>query len=309
MDIKMDEIEEATRNFNEQFVIGRGGFGTVYKVMLKRIATTVAVKVLQQLSSHRKEFEHLLRYRHENIIPLYGFSMDEERFCLIYQYMPNGSLEDRLARKYDSVPLTWEQRHNILLGTARGLQFIHSAMDKPLLHGDIKSANVLLDKHFEAKIGDFGLAKVANSGGNFKYTHVSEVDPNAKVYGSKAYLPAEYLSGQHKLRKDTDVYSFGVVIFETCTGRMALDEQRPSGQKALTDVMSLHDEANTLTKLMDATVLAWPVQLWCLVVQLGIRCTAAKRTSRPAIERVTSLYRLLQADLFCLTFLYIYVES
>ena len=98
-------------------------------------------------------------FRHNNILQLMGYSLNGEFPCIVYPYLPNGSLEDRLLLRNRTPPLDWQQRLKIVLGTARGLQFLHTAREKPKIHGDIKSANILLNSNFEAVIGDFGLAK------------------------------------------------------------------------------------------------------------------------------------------------------
>lgn len=112
-----------------------------------------------QLEQSFREIKILNSTPHENILPLYAYSTDGDVPCLIYQYMPNGSLEDRLHIKYGTPPLNWLQRFEVAKGIARGLQYLHTIGEKPLIHGDIKSANILLGKNFEPKIGDFGLAK------------------------------------------------------------------------------------------------------------------------------------------------------
>lgn len=112
-----------------------------------------------QLQQSLREIKILNSRPHENILPLYAYSLGGEAPCLVYQFMQNGSLEDKLLLRQRSVPLSWMQRHEIAKGTARGLQYLHTIGDKPLIHGDIKSANILLDKNFEPKIGDFGLAR------------------------------------------------------------------------------------------------------------------------------------------------------
>ena len=115
------------------------------------------------------ELRILHAIRHDNILPLYGYALDGSFPCLVYQYMPNGSLEDRLVCRQGTYPINWEMRLNISRGTARGLQFLHTIRGTPLIHGDIKSANILLDKNFEPKIGDFGLAR---EGPQTQYTHM-----------------------------------------------------------------------------------------------------------------------------------------
>lgn len=112
-----------------------------------------------QLQQSLKEIKILNSHAHENILALYAYSFDGEAPCLVYQLMKNGSLEDRLLLRQKTEPLIWIQRHEIAKGIARGLQYLHTIGEKPLIHGDIKSANILLDKNFEPKIGDFGLAR------------------------------------------------------------------------------------------------------------------------------------------------------
>lgn len=133
--------------------------------------TDVAIKKLErrghdsnknytiELQQSLTEIKILNSRTHENILPLYAYSLDGEAPCLVYQLMRNGSLEDKLQLKNNCLPLTWFQRHEIAKGTARGLQYLHTIGDKPLIHGDIKSANILLDKNLEPRIGDFGLAR------------------------------------------------------------------------------------------------------------------------------------------------------
>lgn len=167
------------------------------------------------------ELRILNAVRHDNILPLYGYSLGGDFPCLVYQFMPNGSLEDRLLCRQGTYPLNWEHRFNIARGTARGLQFLHTMGDKPLIHGDIKSANILLDKNYEPKIGDFGLAR---EGPQTHYTHIkvmyhlARINPSlyfltrcclylkvSRVLGTRPYLPDEYLRGK-KISTKVDTY-------------------------------------------------------------------------------------------------------
>lgn len=132
------------------------------QVAIKRIekrGLDATESYLIQLQQSLRELKILNACRHDNILSLYAYSIAGEAPCLVYQYLANGSLEDRLLLKKRTEPLTWLQRHEIAKGTARGLQFLHTIGNKPLIHGDIKSANILLDRNFEPKIGDFGLAR------------------------------------------------------------------------------------------------------------------------------------------------------
>ncbi|KAL7305194.1 hypothetical protein TKK_0002584 [Trichogramma kaykai] len=228
--IPYEELAKATQNWNRANLLGSGGFGVVFKGIWKN--TEVAIKKIEpkgadladkyalQLEQSFREIKILNSSPHENILPLYAYSLDGFSPCLVYQLMQNGSLEDRLRRKNDSTPLTWIQRREIAKGVARGLQYLHTLHSNPLIHGDIKSANILLDKNMEPKIGDFGLAREGSSDDSFKVS---------KVQGTRPYLPDDYIIGKN-LSTKIDTYSFGIVLFELATGLAAYDSSRPSNK-------------------------------------------------------------------------------
>ncbi|KAG8554405.1 hypothetical protein GDO81_003786 [Engystomops pustulosus] len=229
------EVMEGTRNFSKSFLIGEGGFGCVYKAVIRN--TVYAVKRLKQDSelewstvkkSFLTEIEKLTCLRHPNIIDLAGYCMQGDEYCLIYLYLPNGSLEDRLHHQ-GSPTLTWKQRLGIVQGAACGIQFLHTC--KPsIIHGDIKSSNILLDQALVAKLGDFGLARFS------RYTcdagKSRTLARTSTVRGTLAYLPDEYVK-LGKLTFELDTYSFGVVLLEILTGRKAVDTDGNSHTKYL----------------------------------------------------------------------------
>ncbi|XP_073177691.1 interleukin-1 receptor-associated kinase 1 isoform X5 [Lepidochelys kempii] len=221
------ELVQATDGFAERHKVGEGGFGCVYRARLRN--TDYAVKRLKEdleldwssiRSSFLTEVEKLSRFRHPNIVEFGGFCAERDHFCLVYVFMPNGSLEDRLSGQGGRPPLTWAQRLEVLVGTARAVQFLHH--DTPsLIHGDIKSSNILLDQVLRPRLGDFGLARAGQgrvgSGGlsaSLGRTHT--------VRGTLAYLPPEYVQSG-ALSPAIDTYSYGVVLLETLTGRRALE--------------------------------------------------------------------------------------
>ncbi|XP_067683751.1 uncharacterized protein [Haliotis asinina] len=247
------ELFEATEGFNSSHKLGSGAFGTVYQGLLR--CSRCAIKRLDEENKDVKrdkseqfsELTALLRYRHENIVNLYGYAIDGPALCLVYQHMVNGSLEDRLQCKENTPPLQWDQRIGIAAGAARGLQFLHLFGAKPLIHGDIKSANILLDKHFEAKIGDLGQAQYANSKASSvltgRFTHITQKQASSKIYGTKAYLAPELMRAGGHMSIKSDIYAFGVVLLELCSGEKANDEKRESDTKFLTSFFSdLQDE-------------------------------------------------------------------
>ncbi|XP_056585828.1 interleukin-1 receptor-associated kinase 1 [Triplophysa dalaica] len=221
----LEEVQDGTCNFDTCRQIGEGGFGHVYRATMRY--TEFAVKKLKEDShldwsvlkeSFTTELEKLSQYRHPNIMELVGYSIQGQIYCLIYVYMPNGSLEDRLHCEDNA--LSWSQRVNILLGTAKAVQYLHSC-SPVLIHGDIKSSNILLGDHLEPKLGDFGMARFCR---NPKKTpgKTCSVAQTSTVRGTLAYLPEEYLK-DGQLGVEIDVYSFGVVILEVLTGRKALE--------------------------------------------------------------------------------------
>ncbi|KIH65842.1 hypothetical protein ANCDUO_03836 [Ancylostoma duodenale] len=163
------ELLTATSNFAESNVLGKGGYGVVYvgewkhtKIAVKRFMTSGnkgSHLQRERLRQSLQELRTLAKYRHDNILPLYAFSLEGPEPCLVYQYMSNGSLEDRLLCRRGTPPLSWLQKKEIAEGSARGLHFLHCIASTPIIHGDVKSANILLDRHFEPKLGDFGLSR------------------------------------------------------------------------------------------------------------------------------------------------------
>ncbi|XP_064119577.1 LOW QUALITY PROTEIN: uncharacterized protein LOC135224495 [Macrobrachium nipponense] len=260
--IPYKELEEATACWSKDNHLGRGGFGVVFKGKWKN--SEVAVKKIHQhenvndsaqlqITEALGELKLCLSHQHDNILQVYGYSADlGHPPCIVYQFMPNGSVEDRLLlRKLEGasssnnwVPLTWSQRFIIALGTAKALQFLHTVNQRPLIHGDVKSANILLDKHLEPKLGDFGLAREGKSQStSLKVTRIN---------GTRAYLPNDFLRSK-KLSVKVDTYSYGIVLFELCTGLRALDEKRKGDTKYLKNLVEETPVAEE-EKLRDQTL-------------------------------------------------------
>uniref|UniRef100_A0A803QVV2 Protein kinase domain-containing protein n=2 Tax=Cannabis sativa TaxID=3483 RepID=A0A803QVV2_CANSA len=208
------EIVKITNNFER--ILGKGGFGTVYHGLIDNVQ--VAVKMLsassvQGFQQFQAEVKLLMRVHHRNLTTLVGYCNEGTNLALIYEYMPNGSLDTHLSDDSRTKVLSWEERLHIALDAAQGLEYLHSGCKPAIVHRDVKAANILLNENFQAKIADFGLSKFFPTDGG---THVSTIPA-----GTPGYLDPEYYM-THRLVEKSDVYSFGVVLLEIITNRPAI---------------------------------------------------------------------------------------
>uniref|UniRef100_M8BX06 Putative LRR receptor-like serine/threonine-protein kinase n=1 Tax=Aegilops tauschii TaxID=37682 RepID=M8BX06_AEGTA len=214
------ETTKATNNFST--VIGKGGFGTVYKAQFSD-GSIAAVKRMDKVSRQAeeefcREMELLARLHHRHLVNLKGFCVERKERFLVYEYMENGSLKDHLHSS-GTKALSWQTRLQIAMDVANALEYLHFFCNPPLCHRDIKSSNILLDENFVAKVADFGLAHASRTGA------ISFEAVNTDIRGTPGYMDPEYVVTQ-ELTEKSDIYSYGVVLLELVTGRRAIQDKK-----------------------------------------------------------------------------------
>ncbi|KAM0846197.1 hypothetical protein ACQ4PT_055838 [Festuca glaucescens] len=268
------ELEQATRSFDEALKIGEGGFGCVYKGSLR--STTVAIKLLhpeslQGQSEFNQEVAVLSRVRHPNLVTLIGSC--REAFGLVYEFLPNGSLEDRLACMNNTPPLTWQVRTRIIYEMCSALTFLHSNKPHPVVHGDLKPANILLDANLVSKLGDFGICRLLIQSNNSANT--TKLYRTTTPRGTFAYMDPEFMS-TGELTPRSDVYSFGIIILQLLTGRPP---------QKIADVVEDAMEKGDLHSIIDPSAGSWPFVQANQLAHLGLRCAEMSRRRRPDLAR------------------------
>ncbi|KAL8106439.1 somatic embryogenesis receptor kinase 1-like [Apium graveolens] len=282
------ELQVATDNFSNKNILGRGGFGKVYKGRLAD-GTLVAVKRLKEERTQggelqfQTEIEMISMAVHRNLLQLRGFCMTPTERLLVYPYMSNGSVASCLRERSESQPpVDWPTRQRIALGSARGLAYLHDHCNPKIIHRDVKAANILLDEEFEAVVGDFGLAKLMDN----KDTHVTTA-----VRGTIGHIAPEYLS-TGKSSEKTDCFGYGIMLLELITGRRAFDLARLANDD---DVMLLGWVKGLLINkklqsLVDANLQSnYVAEQVEELIQVALLCTQDSPDQRPKMSEVVKM--------------------
>lgn len=283
------ELEAATNSFCDANVLGEGGYGIVYSGQLPD-GTRIAVKnLLNNRGQAEREFkievEAIGRVRHKNLVRLIGYCMEGSQRMLVYEYIDNGNLEQWLHGALgDNPALTWDIRMKIILGTAKGLAYLHEGLEPKVVHRDVKSSNILVDSHWNPKVADFGLAKLLGTGNS----HVT-----TRVMGTFGYVAPEYaLTGM--LTEKSDVYSYGVLLMELVTGRVPVDFNRPAGEVNLVDwlkaMVGNHHSDDVVDPRMEVKPSPRALKRTLLV---ALRCVDPDAHKRPKMGHVV---HMLEAD-------------
>ncbi|KAI5059873.1 hypothetical protein GOP47_0024293 [Adiantum capillus-veneris] len=283
------DLELATNFFADVNVLGEGGYGIVYRGQLPD-GSFIAVKNLlnnrgQAEKEFRVEVEAIGRVRHKNLVRLIGYCAEGSHRMLVYEFVDNGNLDQWLHGKFgENNPIPWEGRMRIALGTAKGLAYLHEGLEPKVVHRDVKSSNILLDTEWNAKVSDFGLAKLLGAGKSFVTT---------RVMGTFGYVAPEY-ANTGLLNERSDVYSFGVLLMEVITGRDPVDYGRPHGEINLVDWLKMMVGSRRSEEVVDPRVGVKPSsRALKRALLVALRCVDPDAQKRPKMGHVV---HMLEAD-------------
>ena len=299
IEFSYSEVCQATGNFSDSKLtggckLGMGSFGTVFKGDLKN--TTFAIKKLNLqndmqarsvgLSQFAVEVLTLSKFRHPNLLELVGYSLDPRAPCLVYYYMEKGSLASVLAST-EAAHIPWDIRLRLSDDISKGLVFLHTASDKPLIHRDLKSANVLLTNDYQAKIGDFGLARLGSD-------HSNSIVQTNRLQGTMGYISPEAARGN--ISTKTDVFSYGVLMLELLTNLSAFDPNRGYQNQSLVGLIErkLSDHTDSFN-VISAQGVKWPTVVAKEFLEISQSCFEDynNRPTAPAIlQKVSNLIHL-----------------
>ncbi|XWS55637.1 hypothetical protein CRYUN_Cryun09bG0018100 [Craigia yunnanensis] len=286
---KFKDLYMATKGFKDKELLGAGGFGRVYRGILPTSKLEVAVKRIshesrQGMKEFVAEIVSLGRLRHRNLVQLLGYCRRESELLLVYDYMPNGSL-DKYLHDQPKVTLNWRQRFRVIKGIASGLFYLHEEWEQIVIHRDVKASNVLLDGELNGRLGDFGLARLYDHGTDPQTTH---------VVGTLGYLAPEH-TRTGKATRFTDVFAFGAFLLEVACGRRPIEAPSPTEDGILVDwVYSCWYKGDILAAKdpnLGTDCVAEEVEL---VLKLGLLCSHSEPQGRPTMRQVV---QFLEGDI------------
>ncbi|XP_042486335.1 L-type lectin-domain containing receptor kinase IV.1-like [Macadamia integrifolia] len=282
---KYKDLYIATKGFYDKKLLGIGGFGKVYKGVLPTLKVEVAVKRVSHDSTQGvKEFIAEIisigKLQHRNVVTLLGYCRSKGELLLLYDFMPNGSLDKFLfdhQSTTNKTTLSWNQRFQIIKNMASALLYLHEEWEQVVVHRDIKSSNVMLDGELNGRLGDFGLAKLYDHGGDPKTTH---------VVGTFGYLAPEF-ARTGKANPSVDVFAFGVLLLEVACGRRPIEAQASEECLELVEwVISSWNRGVILETVDPKLGSKYEVEEMELVLKLGLLCSQSDATARPSMREV-----------------------
>ncbi|XP_058164354.1 interleukin-1 receptor-associated kinase 3 [Dasypus novemcinctus] len=299
--MSFQNIIEGTKNFHKDFLIGEGEIFEVYRVEIQN--RTYAIKLFKQEKKMQcknywkrflSELEVLLLFHHPNILELAAYFTETEKFCLVYPYMGNGSLFDRLQCVGNTAPLPWHIRISILIGTSKAVQYLHNTEPCAVICGSISSANILLDDQFQPKLTDFAMAHFRPHLENQRST-INMTNSSSKCLW---YMPEEYIR-HGKLSIKTDVYSFGIVIMEVLTGcKVVLDDPKHIRLRDILIELMEKRGLDSCFSFLDKKVHPCPHNFAAKLFSLAGQCAATRAKSRPLMDEVLNILESTQASLY-----------
>lgn len=279
----IEELKKATNNFDKSRELGIGGTGTVYKGILKdnRVVAVKRSRIsnMDKAEEFVQEIIILSQINHKNVVRLLGCCLEVEVPILVYDYIPNGTLFQLIhgSNHGSRSPISLEARLKIAQESAEALSYLHLSTNRPIVHGDVKSLNILLDENYMAKVTDFGASRILPK---------DAVQLMTMVQGTLGYLDPEYLQ-ERKLTEKSDVYSFGVVLLELMTRKMAISSEGPEEERSLVSSFLKALKGNRVQYMLDSSIMGVEMEdLFQEVVELASMCLRSKGEDRPSMTQV-----------------------
>ena len=279
----LEELKQATNNYDKSRILGTGGYGTVFRGILAD-GTVVAIKKSKVLDQNQidqfiNEVVILTQINHRNVVKLLGCCLEEEVPLLVYEFISNGTLHEHIHENISSnaTRISWSDRLRIAIETAEALAYLHYAASMPIFHRDVKSSNILLDEHYTAKVADFGISRLVP---------LDQTQIPTLVQGTWGYLDPEYFQTS-QLTAKSDVYSFGVVLVELLTGQkpVSFDRSREESNLAMYFLSSL--KSKEFADFLEEKVLReGEMEQLRAVAELARKCLLIRGDKRPTMKEV-----------------------